>query len=1198
MNDVCSVELLANAVANRLTADEEAALYDHLEHCESCCARMEQLAGGEQWQQEAASLLATDELDAAVPEPMVWSEVDFSVEHLDPSEDVNVLGQLGGYDVLAIIGRGGMGVVLKAFDRELKRYVAIKALSPHLAHSSVARKRFAREAQAAAAVVNPHVIAIHHVQPTGRLPFLIMPLLTGESLAQRLKSRAPLELTEVLRIGMQAAVGLAAAHDQGLVHRDVKPANIFLEKGVERVVITDFGLARAADDVSMTRLGVVAGTPEYMSPEQARGEALDGRSDLFSLGCVLYEMATGVSPFRSDSTIATLRRIVDDRPAAIASLAPELPPWFSYIVERLLSKDPTHRFASASEVSQLLEACLSHLQQPTSVPLPASLVSHAKGSRPIFNSNKKGIFTMLGTLGTALLGMVLWQGTEAPDISGQWTSDEWGTVVLESKGAGEYDGTFRGSVGSSSKGDGSVGRGGVTTPGVGGGVIRGSTGPRTGTGKSGTLRLKWSRLERRFNGTWRTGESAWGFFRKGTTENQGNSSVAMDVMPEDGVLRLRGSRNDVENAADFLTKGTKENQGNEKTPAVIQNSLPEDGVLPLKGSRNDVMNRNGKMSLRLVDKEIRGGFTTHEEAQLESGTPLLGDLLWTRNQEKPATEKASDRKNITATELEKQIHLAGRELFYGRMEVTQEFNAHWLTKENNRENITSTGTARWLKKGGLTRIESQRFVLGKGTTELKPEQWTTGQDGKQSYAWDRTAGTICYGALRPGSLAYAPNLFFWGRSGIVFPQPMFGPNPTITTVARDGHNEIDVDVVDAPSKSAVRYVGIAPSRGYLPTRVETRMGHRLISQVDLQDFFEPRPGVWAARTIMWTAWSDDDDVDGKPILASRTKFTVTRLELGDDARLQDEDFSLKLPDNVKVVDTAYTSDSQKPCPCPFCEIESKTMRQEIKANEAWSSDLPASEELDAYVAAIRTLPDSPTERFKFYWNHLEHKNEKIAEDSSREVAFALHEHWIDSATSFNIKEFIDRKKLVGWIKDSKVPRDRQKIYLGLLGICGDSDDIDMLKQMIENRTTAIILEAQIVAYISLAGPAAWDFVEQEILQDPAAPETSVYAVITAITFLDTHSKVIARDRLLQSLHLLLDHPSLADIVVRELIRMEDWSQVGTLVDLLKSADEDSMRLRIPIVRYLQACPLAEAADELKKLREIAKALEREPQQKK
>ena len=227
MTDVCSIELLRNAVGCGLSAEEEAALHAHLEHCEACCAQMEQLAGGEAWQQEAAALLSADELDAAVPEPADLSEVDFSVEHLDPSDDANVLGQLGGYDVLAIVGRGVMGVVLKAFDRELKRLVAIKALAPHLAHSSVARKRFAREAQAAAAVVNPHVIAIHHVQPTGRLPFLIMPLLTGESLAQRLKARGPLELTEVLRIGMQAAAGLAAAHDQGLVHRDVKPANIF-----------------------------------------------------------------------------------------------------------------------------------------------------------------------------------------------------------------------------------------------------------------------------------------------------------------------------------------------------------------------------------------------------------------------------------------------------------------------------------------------------------------------------------------------------------------------------------------------------------------------------------------------------------------------------------------------------------------------------------------------------------------------------------------------------------------------------------------------------------------------------------------------------------------------------------------------------------------------------------------------------------
>lgn len=547
MNDVCSIELLTNAVANRLTADEEAALHEHLERCEACCARMEQLAGGQKWQQEAATLLVKDEFDAAVHEAGLWSEVDFSVEHLEPSDDANVLGRLGNYDVVAIIGRGGMGVVLKAYDRELKRFVAIKTLSPHLAHSSVARKRFAREAQAAAAVVNPHVIAIHHVQPTGRLPFLVMPLLTGETLAQRLKSRAPLELTEVLRIGMQIAVGLAAAHDQGLVHRDVKPANIFLEKGVERVVITDFGLARAADDVSMTRLGVVAGTPEYMSPEQAGGEALDGRSDLFSLGCVLYEMATGVSPFRSDSTIATLRRIVDEEPVAAALLAPEMPPWFSHIIERSLSKDPAQRFASASEVSHLLETCLSHLQQPATVPLPGSVVCSTKGRGSSFDSTRKGILIMLCTFVVALLGMALWQATDPPDISGRWISDEWGTVVLNAKGPGQYEGTYTGAdEAKTANDDGSNPRVGVPDERADGRLSN----PLISVDliKSGKLHLQWYATERRFKGTWGTGDAP-----------------------------------------------------------------------------------QGRISLRLVDNQIRGACTTPDNSQKGTVSPNLVDLLWKRS---------------------------------------------------------------------------------------------------------------------------------------------------------------------------------------------------------------------------------------------------------------------------------------------------------------------------------------------------------------------------------------------------------------------------------------------------------------------------------------------------------------------------------------------------------------------------------------
>ncbi len=426
MNGFCSHERLELALAGSLNADDEATLHRHLEECELCFAEIERLSGGEQASREIAAMFVPDDIYDAAPLREECSTADFVVEHLEPSDDPSVLGRLGGYDVLDIIGRGGMGVVLKGFDRELKRFVAIKALAPHLAHNALARKRFAREAQAAAAVVNLHVIAIHQVQPNGQLPFLVMPLLTGESLAHRIKSRGTLELKEILRIGMQAAEGLAAAHGQGLIHRDVKPANILLEKGVERAVLTDFGLARAADDISMTRLGVIAGTPEYMSPEQARGEALDGRSDLYSLGCVLYEMATGVSPFRTDSTMATLRRIVDEQPAAMASLVPELPPWFTHIVERLLSKAPAQRFASASEVSQLLEQCLSHLQQPTAVALPSSLsqprpMSVSKRHKNLFT----GVLAMFATLVLGLLAMFAWQGgsplkTSDDSLDGVW----------------------------------------------------------------------------------------------------------------------------------------------------------------------------------------------------------------------------------------------------------------------------------------------------------------------------------------------------------------------------------------------------------------------------------------------------------------------------------------------------------------------------------------------------------------------------------------------------------------------------------------------------------------------------------------------------------------------------------------------------------------------------------------------------------
>ena len=284
------------------------------------------------------------------------------------------MGRLGTYEVKGVIGRGGMGVVLKAFDPALSRNVAIKVLSASLATCGAARRRFLREAKAAAAVAHEHVVSVFAVVETAGLPFLVMEYVPGGSLQDRIDRQGPLGLTEILRIGTQTAAGLAAAHAQGLVHRDVKPANILMENGLERVKLTDFGLARAAADAGMTQSGLIAGTPHYMAPEQARGEATDHRADLFSLGSTIYAMCAGHPPFRADSPLAVLRRVSDDDPRPVRQINPDIPDWLEAIVARLHSKDPAGRFSSASELADLLSRCLAHVQQPLAVALPAELV--------------------------------------------------------------------------------------------------------------------------------------------------------------------------------------------------------------------------------------------------------------------------------------------------------------------------------------------------------------------------------------------------------------------------------------------------------------------------------------------------------------------------------------------------------------------------------------------------------------------------------------------------------------------------------------------------------------------------------------------------------------------------------------------------------------------------------------------------------
>jgi serine/threonine-protein kinase len=602
MTDQCSTTDLQLAIDGKLAPDREQLLFQHLEQCEACGAAIEELAGGAAWCAEAAALLAGDELDQAVPSREDWSDVDFTVEHLEASDEPNVLGRLGGYDVLEIIGRGGMSVVLRGLDHELNRYVAIKVLAPHLAQSSLAKKRFIREAQAAAAVVHPHVIAIHRVYAAGRLPFLVMPLVAGESLAQRLVAQGRLDLKETLRIGMQAAAGLAAAHEQGLVHRDVKPANILLEKGVERAVLTDFGLARAADDVAMTRWGVIAGTPQYMSPEQAKGEPLDGRSDLFSLGCVLYEMATGVSPFRADSTMATLRRLIDDPPRAMTSLNPELPPWFVAIVERLLEKDSAKRFYSAKEVSELLEQCLAHLQQPAGVPLPevassslppaarqeASTAARPPRRRKLFIVGSLVMFSLIG-ISLFAVGVV---STNPPEIAGQWSGDEWGQVELTPSAPGQYTGTYTDTVGKA----------------------------------PGKIELKWSRIERRFNGTWSEGDDRFGDLSVRFVDHQIRGALTTDPNSKINPATPR--------LADVLWTRADERTANVATKPAPGNAPPS-GILPPPPKVQAEHILALQKAFDIADAQFQAGRATSED-RLTAYVALLRAQLET-------TESRADR---------------------------------------------------------------------------------------------------------------------------------------------------------------------------------------------------------------------------------------------------------------------------------------------------------------------------------------------------------------------------------------------------------------------------------------------------------------------------------------------------------------------------------------------------------------------------
>ena len=262
--------------------------------------------------------------------------------------------RIGRYRILHKLGQGGMGVVYAAEDPSLGRRVALKTIT----HSDEeSRQRFRREARVAASVSHPHACQIFEIaEDAGRL-FIAMELLDGEPLAQRLK-RGPLTLAEALTLGREMLSALDALHAQGVIHRDVKPSNVFLTSRGTKLL--DFGLARAASDDSgqLTQAGAILGTPAYMAPEQANGQDVDGRCDLFSLGCVLYRLCTGELPFKGKDALSTLKAVATENPRSPSEINPAIPATLSELAMRLLAKEPAARPASVlTFLADLRAAC-------------------------------------------------------------------------------------------------------------------------------------------------------------------------------------------------------------------------------------------------------------------------------------------------------------------------------------------------------------------------------------------------------------------------------------------------------------------------------------------------------------------------------------------------------------------------------------------------------------------------------------------------------------------------------------------------------------------------------------------------------------------------------------------------------------------------------------------------------------------------
>src|SRR5580658_4203236 len=267
---------------------------------------------------------------------------------MDPPETPRVLS--GRYELSHLVARGGMAEVYRAHDRLLDRPVALKVLFPELSVDRAFVERFRREAQAAANLSHPNIVPVFDWGEDGGTYFIVMEFIDGRALSSILRSAGPMHPDRAAEIGADVAVALAYAHRHGVIHRDVKPGNVLItEDGI--VKVTDFGIARAINtEESLTQTGAVMGTATYFSPEQAEGMGVDARSDIYSLGVVLFEMVTGRPPFMGDTPVAVASKHVRENPPAPRDINPSIPPTFEAIILKAMSKDPAHRYQTAEEL--------------------------------------------------------------------------------------------------------------------------------------------------------------------------------------------------------------------------------------------------------------------------------------------------------------------------------------------------------------------------------------------------------------------------------------------------------------------------------------------------------------------------------------------------------------------------------------------------------------------------------------------------------------------------------------------------------------------------------------------------------------------------------------------------------------------------------------------------------------------------------